>query len=77
MAYFAVGFGTLREIFQDLAQNRSAEPARQMCMVFVDTAAYSEAGSPFHLARSSLATLRRHLTTSSPSPTQADEVVAA
>jgi predicted Rossmann-fold nucleotide-binding protein len=52
VAYFEGGFGTLREIFQDLAQNASAEPARQMGMVFVDTAAYGGPGSPFHLARS-------------------------
>jgi predicted Rossmann-fold nucleotide-binding protein len=52
VAYFDGGFGTLREIFQDLGQNASAKPAHQMCMVFVDTAAYGEPGSPFHLARS-------------------------
>jgi predicted Rossmann-fold nucleotide-binding protein len=52
VAYFAGGFGTIREIFQDLAQNSAAPPARQMVMVFVDTAAYGEPGSPFHLARS-------------------------
>jgi predicted Rossmann-fold nucleotide-binding protein len=52
VAYFAGGFGTLREIFQDLAQNSAAPPARQMGMVFVDTAAYGDPGSPFHLARS-------------------------
>ena len=51
VAYFEGGFGTLREIFQDLAQNSSAEPARQMGMVFVDTRAYGGAESPFHLAR--------------------------
>ena len=51
VAYFAGGFGTLREIFQDLAQNSSAAPAHQMAMVFVDTAAYGEPGSPLHLAR--------------------------
>jgi predicted Rossmann-fold nucleotide-binding protein len=51
VAYFDGGFGTLREIFQDLAQNGSAAPARQMAMVFVDAAAYGEAGSAFHLAR--------------------------
>jgi predicted Rossmann-fold nucleotide-binding protein len=52
VAYFAGGFGTLREIFQDLAQNSAAAPARQMGMVFVDTAAYGGPGSPFRLARS-------------------------
>ena len=52
VAYFKGGFGTLREIFQDLAQNGSATREHQMAMVFVDTAAYGEAGSPFHLARS-------------------------
>ena len=50
MAYFEGGFGTLQEIFQDLAQNSSAPPAHQMAMVFVDTAAYGQPGSPFHLA---------------------------
>ena len=52
VAYLEGGFGTLREIFQDLAQNASAEPARQMGMVFVDTGAYGGPRSPFHLARS-------------------------
>jgi predicted Rossmann-fold nucleotide-binding protein len=51
IAYFPGGFGTLREIFQDLDQNGSAEPAHQMGMVFVDTAAYGAPGSPFHLTR--------------------------
>lgn len=51
VAYFAGGFGTLREIFQDLAQNSSAPPVHQMAMVFVDTAAYGQPGSAFHLAR--------------------------
>src|SRR6185437_15778000 len=51
VAYFGGGFGTVREIFQDLAQNASAEPAHQMRMVFVDTAAYGGPGSPFQLAR--------------------------
>jgi predicted Rossmann-fold nucleotide-binding protein len=52
VVYFEGGFGTLREIFQDLAQNASAAPAQQMAMVFVDTRAYGQPGSPFHLARS-------------------------
>jgi predicted Rossmann-fold nucleotide-binding protein len=51
VTYFAGGFGTLREIFQDLAQNDFAAPPDQMPMVFVDTAAYGTPGSPFHLAR--------------------------
>jgi predicted Rossmann-fold nucleotide-binding protein len=51
VAYFPGGFGTLQEIFQDLAQNGSVEPPNQMAMVFVDTAAYGQPGSPFHLAR--------------------------
>ena len=51
VAYFPGGFGTLQEIFQDLAQNGSAPPPDQMAMVFVDTAAYGQPGSPFHLAR--------------------------
>jgi predicted Rossmann-fold nucleotide-binding protein len=54
-AYFEGGFGTLREIFQDLAQNGSAAPPHQMAMAFVDTAAYGAPGSPFHLARVSAA----------------------
>jgi len=51
IAYFEGGFGTLREIFQDLAQNGSARPVDQMAMVFVDPAAYGQPGSAFHLAR--------------------------
>jgi predicted Rossmann-fold nucleotide-binding protein len=51
VAYFEGSFGTLQEIFQDLAQNGSAAPAQQAAMVFVDTAAYGQPGSPFHLAR--------------------------
>ena len=51
MVYFEGGFGTLQEIFQDLAQTSSAAPARQMAMVFVDSAVYGLPGSPFHLAR--------------------------
>jgi predicted Rossmann-fold nucleotide-binding protein len=52
VAYFEGGFGTLREIFQDLAQNGSAVPAHRMAMVFVGTEAYGSSGSPLHLARS-------------------------
>jgi predicted Rossmann-fold nucleotide-binding protein len=52
IAYFEGGFGTLREIFQDLAQNGSVTPSRQMAMVFVGSAAYGQPGSAFHLARS-------------------------
>jgi predicted Rossmann-fold nucleotide-binding protein len=51
VVYFAGGFGTLREIFQDLAQNGSARPEHQMAMVFVGTEAYGPGGSPLHLAR--------------------------
>ena len=51
VAYFEGSFGTLQEILQDLAQNGSAAPAEQAAMVFVDTAAYGQPGSPFHLAR--------------------------
>jgi predicted Rossmann-fold nucleotide-binding protein len=51
VTYFEGSFGTLQEIFQDLAQNGSAAPAQQAAMVFVDTAAYGQPGSPFHLAR--------------------------
>jgi predicted Rossmann-fold nucleotide-binding protein len=55
VAYFAGSFGTLQEIFQDLAQNGSAAPAEQAAMVFVDAAAYGPPGSPFHLARAAAA----------------------
>jgi len=51
VTYFEGGFGTLREIFQDLAQNGAAAPQHQMAIVFVDTAAYGQPGSPFNLAR--------------------------
>jgi predicted Rossmann-fold nucleotide-binding protein len=51
VAYFQGSFGTLQEIFQDLAQNGGAAPAHRAAMVFVDTAAYGQLGSPFHLAR--------------------------
>jgi predicted Rossmann-fold nucleotide-binding protein len=51
IVYFEGGFGTLQEIFQDLAQNSAAATAQQMPMVFVDTAAYGQPGSPFHLVR--------------------------
>src|SRR3954470_18581766 len=51
VAYFEGGFGTLQEIFQDLAQNGYAAPEQQAAMVFVDSAAYGQPGSPFHLAR--------------------------
>ena len=51
VAYFQGSFGTLQEIFQDLAQNGAAAPPQQAAMVFVDTAVYGEPGSPFHLAR--------------------------
>jgi predicted Rossmann-fold nucleotide-binding protein len=51
VVYFEGGFGTLQEIFQDLSQNSSAPPDHQMPMVFVDTVAYGQPGSPFHLAR--------------------------
>jgi predicted Rossmann-fold nucleotide-binding protein len=52
VAYFEGGFGTLREIFQDLAQNDSAAPAHQMPMVFVGTEAYGPRSSPLQLVRS-------------------------
>jgi len=52
VAYFEGGFGTLREIFQDLAQNDSAKPAHQMPMVFVGIEAYGPRSSPLHLVRS-------------------------
>jgi predicted Rossmann-fold nucleotide-binding protein len=52
VAYFEGGFGTLREIFQDLAQNGAAPAAYQMAMVFVGSDAYGPPSSPLHLARS-------------------------
>jgi predicted Rossmann-fold nucleotide-binding protein len=52
VAYFEGGFGTLQEIFQDLAQNGYAAPQRRAAMVFVDSSAYGQPGSPFHLTRS-------------------------
>jgi predicted Rossmann-fold nucleotide-binding protein len=51
IVYFEGGFGTLREIFQDLALSGSAEPEHQMRMVFVDSAAYGGPGSPFDLVQ--------------------------
>ena len=51
IAYFEGGFGTLQEIFQDLAHNSTATREHQMPMVFVDTAAYGGPGSPFHIVR--------------------------
>ena len=51
VTYFEGSFGTLQEIFQDLAQNGSAAQAEQAPMVFVDSAAYGGPGSPFHLVR--------------------------
>jgi predicted Rossmann-fold nucleotide-binding protein len=51
VAYFGGGFGTLSEIFQDLAQNSAVPPVCQMPMVFVDTAAYGHPRSAFQLAR--------------------------
>ena len=50
VAYFAGSFGTLQEVFQDLAQNGYAGPAQRAAMVFVDSAAYGPPESPFHLA---------------------------
>jgi predicted Rossmann-fold nucleotide-binding protein len=58
VAYFPGSFGTLQEIFQDLAQNGYAAPEDQAAMVFVDTAAYGAPGSPFHLARARAARAR-------------------
>jgi predicted Rossmann-fold nucleotide-binding protein len=51
IAYFEGGFGTLQEIFQDLAHNSTATREHQMPMVFVDSAVYGEPGSPYHLVR--------------------------
>jgi predicted Rossmann-fold nucleotide-binding protein len=58
VAYFAGSFGTLQEIFQDLAQNGYAARDDQAAMVFVDTTAYGPLGSPFHLARARAAGAR-------------------
>jgi predicted Rossmann-fold nucleotide-binding protein len=58
VAYFAGSFGTLQEIFQDLAQNGYAAPEDQAAMVFVDTATYGPPGTPFHLARARAAHAR-------------------
>jgi len=77
VAYFEGGFGTLREIFQDLAQNGSAAPAQQMPMVFVDTAAYGQPGSPFHLARARAGTAALPFDDLITLADSADSVVAA
>jgi hypothetical protein len=50
VAYFEGSFGTLQEVFQDLARNGYAAPAQRAAMVFVDSAAYARPGSAFHLA---------------------------
>jgi predicted Rossmann-fold nucleotide-binding protein len=77
VTYFAGGFGTLREIFQDLAQNDFAAPPNQMPMVFVDTAAYGAPGSPFHLARARAGQARPQFDDLITLADSADSVVAA
>ncbi|HEX5617486.1 MAG TPA: hypothetical protein VFX51_03655 [Solirubrobacteraceae bacterium] len=77
IAYFAGSFGTLQEIFQDLAQNASSAPAEQAPMVFVDSATYGAAGSPFHLARAQAAGAAARFDDLISLADSADEVVAA
>jgi predicted Rossmann-fold nucleotide-binding protein len=77
VTYFEGSFGTLQEIFQDLAQNGSAAPAQQAAMVFVDTAAYGRPGSPFHLARDRAARAPAPFDDLITLADSADEVVAA
>jgi predicted Rossmann-fold nucleotide-binding protein len=77
VAYFAGSFGTLQEIFQDLAQNGSAAPENQAAMVFVDTLAYGPSGSPFHLARAQAGRADAPFEDLITLADSADEVVAA
>jgi predicted Rossmann-fold nucleotide-binding protein len=77
VAYFQGSFGTLQEIFQDLAQNGAAAPAHQAAMIFVDTAAYGPPGSPFHLARARAARAPAPFDDIVTLADSADEVVAA
>lgn len=70
VAYFEGSFGTLQEIFQDLAQNGSAVPAQQAAMVSSSTP--PRTAGPAHPSSSPVprpAAPRRRSTTSSPSPT--------
>lgn len=77
IAYFEGGFGTLQEIFQDLAHNSAATPEHQMPMVFVDSAVYGEPGSPFHLARARAGRAAKPFDDLVSLADTADEVVAA
>lgn len=77
VAYFEGGFGTLREIFQDLAQNSSAAPPHQMAMVFVNTAEYAGPSSPFHIVRARGARAAPPFDDLITVADSADEVVAA
>jgi predicted Rossmann-fold nucleotide-binding protein len=77
VAYFDGGFGTLREIFQDLAQNSSAAPPHQMAMVFVNTAVYAGPSSPFHIVRARAARAAPPFDDLITIADSADEVVAA
>jgi predicted Rossmann-fold nucleotide-binding protein len=77
VAYFEGSFGTLQEIFQDLAQNGSAAPEQQAAMVFVGTAGYGQPGSPFHLARAQAGRATAPFDDLITLADSADEVVAA
>ena len=77
ITYFEGGFGTLQEIFQDLAHNSTATREHQMPMVFVDSAVYGEPGSPFHLARARAGRAAKPFDDLVSLADTADEVVAA
>jgi predicted Rossmann-fold nucleotide-binding protein len=77
IAYFEGGFGTLQEIFQDLAHNSTATREHQMPMVFVDSAVYGEPGSPFHLVRARAGRAAKPFDDLVSLADTADEVVAA
>jgi predicted Rossmann-fold nucleotide-binding protein len=77
IAYFEGGFGTLQEIFQDLAHNSTATREHQMPMVFVDSAVYGEPGSPYHLVRARAGRAAKPVDDLVSLADTADEVVAA
>ena len=77
IAYFEGGFGTLQEIFQDLAHNSTATREHQMPMVFVDSAMYGEPGSPYHLVRARAGRAAKPFDDLVSLADTADEVVAA
>jgi len=77
IAYFEGGFGTLQEIFQDLAHNSTATREHQMPMVFVDSAVYGEPGSPYHLVRARAGRAAKPFDDLVSLADTADEVVAA